>query len=94
MGHFSHRKPVSCTSLVCVVAFSGFVRLNPVREATTRNTTMVLRDRMFTSFAILEVFVFDKAKYYVSRKVKKFCFKLRTKHMPTVQYTQPSCVEM
>jgi hypothetical protein len=65
-----------------VVAFSGFVRLNPVREATTQNTTVILRDRMFTSFAILEVFVSDKGKYFVSRKFKKFCFNLRTKHMP------------
>jgi len=39
--------------------------LNPVRAATTQNTAMIIRDRMFISFAIREVFVSDKAKYFV-----------------------------
>jgi len=69
MGQFSHSKPVSRILLVCVIAFSGFVRLNPVREATTQNTTVILRDRMFTSFAILEVFVSDKAEYFVFKEI-------------------------
>ena len=79
MGHFSHSKPVSNILLVYVVVFSGFVGLNPMIEATAQNATMVLSDRMFTSFAILEVFVSDKAKYFVSRKFKKFLFQSQDK---------------
>ena len=53
--------------LVCVDAFTKFVWLIPVREATTAITIKALRQRIFSSFSVPEIIVSDNASCFVSR---------------------------
>jgi hypothetical protein len=47
--------------LVCVDAFSKFVWLIPVREATTTATIKALKERVFSNFSVPEILVSDNA---------------------------------
>jgi transposase InsO family protein len=72
--------------LVCVDAFSKFVWLIPVREATSGATIKALRQRIFSAFSVPEVIVSDNATCFASHEFRKFCFKLGIKHVTTTPY--------
>ena len=80
--------------LVCVDAFSKFVWLVPVREATTRITVKALNGSIFGSFSVPEILVSDNAPCFTSREFRQFCFGLGIKHVTTsTYYLQPSYAE-
>ena len=80
--------------LVCVDAFSKFVWLFPVREATTRTNIKAIKWSIFGSFSVPEVLVSDYAPCFTSREFRQFCFGLRIKHATTSPYyPQPSHAE-
>jgi hypothetical protein len=72
--------------LVCVDAFSKFVWLFPVREATTAITIAALRHGIFACFSVPEIIVSDNAKCFVSGEFRKFCFSLGIQHITTTPY--------
>jgi hypothetical protein len=49
---FPRSKTGNTVILVCVDAFSKFVWLLPVREATTKATVKALKERIFSSFSV------------------------------------------
>ena len=65
--------------LVCVDAFSQFVWMIPVRQATTRATINALKERIFSSFSVPEILVSDNAQCSTSREFQQFCFELGVK---------------
>jgi len=91
MGKLPRIKAGNTAILVCVDAFSNFVWLVPVREATTRMTIKVLNGTIFCSISVPEVLVWDIAPCFTSRKLRQFCFVLGIKHVTTsLYYPQPS----
>jgi hypothetical protein len=53
-GKFPRSKAGNTAILVCVDAFSKFVWMIPVRQATTRATIKALKERIFSSFFVPE----------------------------------------
>jgi transposase InsO family protein len=94
VGKFPRSKTGNSVVLVCVDAFSKFVWLVPLREATTRATIYALRQRIFSTFSVPEVIVSDNAQCFTSREFKRFCFDMGIKHVTTSPYyPQPSHAE-
>jgi len=80
--------------LVCVDAFSKFVWLVPVKEATTGTTIKALNGSIFGSFTFPEVLVSDNAPCFTSKEFRQFCFGLGIIHVNTSPYyPQPSHAE-
>ncbi|GFG36571.1 hypothetical protein Cfor_06188 [Coptotermes formosanus] len=73
--------------LVCVDAFSEFVWLIPVHEATTMATIKALKERVFSNFSVPEFLVSDNARCFTSHEFQQFCVELGMKHV--TKY--PSC---
>ena len=71
--------------LVCVDAFSKFVWLFPLREATTASTIKCLKS-IFASFGVPKVLVSDNAKQFTSNVFSRFCFDSSIQHVTTVPY--------
>jgi transposase InsO family protein len=91
VGKFPRSKAGHTAILVCVDAFSKYVWLIPVRQATTSATIKALKERIFASFSVPEVVVSDNAQCFTSREFKQFCFELGVKHVTTSPYyPQPS----
>jgi transposase InsO family protein len=94
VGKFPRSRAGNTMILVRVDAFSKFVWLIHVREATTLATVKALRNRVFSAFSVPGVLVSDNAKCFVSRKFRQFCFGLGIKHITTTPYyPQPSHAE-
>ena len=86
--------PRRINSEAWVDAFSKFVWLIPLREATTRATMYALREKIFSTFSVPAVIVSDNARCFTSREFRRFCFNLGVKHVTTSPYyPQPSHAE-
>jgi hypothetical protein len=80
--------------LICINAFSKFVWLIPVRQATTNATIRVVQERIFSTFSVQEVLVSGNAQCFTSREFRQFCFELGANHVTTSPYyPQPSHAE-
>jgi hypothetical protein len=66
VGKFPRSKLGNMMILVCVNAFSKFVWLTPVREATTTATIKALKERLFSNSSVPEVLVSDNARCFTS----------------------------
>jgi hypothetical protein len=73
----------------CVDAFSKFVWMMPLHQATTAATIQALKTNVFASFSVPEILISDIAQCFVAQ-FKQFCFGLRIKHVTTSYYPQPS----
>jgi transposase InsO family protein len=94
VGKFPRSKTGKSVILVCVDAFSKFVWLAPLRDATTRATIYALRERVFSTFSVPEVIVSHNAQCFTSREFKQLCFEMGVKHVTTSpNYPQPSHAE-
>jgi transposase InsO family protein len=94
VGKFPRSKAGHTAILVCVDAFSKYVWLIPVRQATTSATIKALKERIFASFSVPEVVVSDNVQCFTSKEFKQFCFELGVKHVTTSPYyPQPSHAE-
>jgi hypothetical protein len=71
---------------VCVDAFTKFVWLLPVREATSKVTIKVLKEHIFTSFSVPETIVSDNAQCFTLRDFQNFCFGMAIRHVSTSPY--------
>ena len=71
--------------LVCVDAFTKFVWLFPVREATSQKTIQCLKS-IISSFGVPRCIVSDNASQFVSRQFTQFCFVSGITHTTTVPY--------
>ena len=62
VGKLPRTKSGNQMLLVCVDAFTKFVWLIPVREATSDVTIKALRQLIFSTFSVPEIIVSDNAK--------------------------------
>ena len=93
VGKFPRSKAGNTYALVCVDAFTKFVWIFPVREASTATTIRVLLN-IFSTFGIPEVLVSDNATQFTSRNFRNFCFARGIRHVTTTPYyPQPSHAE-
>jgi len=83
VGKLPRSKADNTAILVCVAAFTKFVWLVPVKEATTRTTINALNLSIFCRFFVPEVLVSDNATCFTSTEFRQFCFGLRIKHVTT-----------
>lgn len=67
--------------LVCINAFSKFVWLTTVREASTSATIKKLRDRVLSTFSVPEILVSDNSRCLTSAKFQQFCFDFGINHL-------------
>jgi hypothetical protein len=72
VGRFPRSKSCNSMLLVCVDAFSKFVWLFPVWEATTATTIAALRKGIFASFSVPEIIVSDNAKCFFRASLGSF----------------------
>lgn len=79
MGKLPRTRRGNAFVLVVVDAFSKFLWLFPVRNATTALTISTLRD-LFAITGVPRVLVSDNASYFVSNEFKKFLFSLGIQH--------------
>lgn len=93
LGPLPRSKEGNKYMLVGVDAFSKFVWLTPVREATTNQAIKFLKT-IFSSFGVPRQLVSDNAKQFVSGKFHKFCFESGIQHFTTTPYyPNPSMAE-
>jgi hypothetical protein len=64
VGKFPRSKAENSVILVCVDAYSKFVWLIPLREATTKAIVKALKERLFANFSVPEVNVSDNAQCF------------------------------
>ena len=76
VGKLPRNKAGNTAILVCGDAFSKFVWMIPVREATTRATIKALKEKIFPSFSPPEILLSDNAQFFTSREFRQFCFEL------------------
>jgi transposase InsO family protein len=94
VGKFPRSKVGNKAILVCVDAFTKFVWLLPVREATSKATMRALKEHIFASFSVPETIVSDNAQCFISREFQDFCFGMGMRHVTTSPYyPQPSHAE-
>ena len=93
LGPFNRNKADNNYMIVGLDAFSKFVWLSPVREATTKQAIKFLKS-IFSSFGISRNLVSDNAKQFVSKVFHKFCFDCGIHHFTTSPYDpNPSIAE-
>ena len=85
VGKFPRSRDGNQYVLVVVDAFTKFVWLTPVREATSRTTIGALK-RIFAVVGFPRTLVSDNASYFVSHQFRNFCFDLGIKHFTTSPY--------
>ena len=85
VGKFPRSRDGNQYVLVVVDAFTKFVLLTPVREATSRTTIDALK-RIFAVVGFLRTLVSDNASYFVSKNFRSFCIDLGIKHVTTSPY--------
>jgi transposase InsO family protein len=94
VGKFPRSKGGNTVILVCVDAFTKFVWMTPLRQATTAAAIKALKTTIFSSFSVPEILVSDNAQCFVAREFKQFCFDLGIRHVTTSPYyPQPSHAE-
>lgn len=81
VGPYPRSKLGNTYILVCVDAFSKFVWLFPIRQATGGITTRVLKERLFQHFRVS-----DNAAQFLGKIFKDFCFSLGVTHIITSPY--------
>jgi transposase InsO family protein len=69
-----------------VDAFTKFVWLLTVREATSRATIKVLREHIFANFPVPEIIVSENAQCFTSWEFRNFCFDMAISHVTTSPY--------
>jgi hypothetical protein len=93
VGKLPRSKSGNAYALVCVDAFTKFVWIFPVREASTATVIWAL-DFVFATFGIPEVLVFDNATQFTARNFRRMCFARGIQHVTTTPYyPQPSHAE-
>ena len=93
LGPLPRSKSGNSYMIVGVDAFSKFVWLSPVREATSTQAVKFLKN-IFSSFGIPRNLVSDNAKQFVSKEFHKFCFDCGINHFTTTPYyPNPSMAE-
>jgi len=94
VGKIHRCKAGNTAVLVCVDAFSKFVWMFPIREATTGTTIKALQENIFGSFSVPEVLFSDNSQCFTSREFREFCFGLGIKDdITSPYYPQPSHAE-
>jgi hypothetical protein len=93
VGKFPRSRSGNTYALVCVDAFTKFVWISPVREASTATTIRVLGS-IFSNFGVPETLVSDNATQFTSRQFRNMCFARGIRHVTTTPYyPQPSHAE-
>ena len=93
LGPLPRSKAGNTYMIVGVDAFSKFVWLSPVREATTTQAVKFLKT-IFSSFGIPRNLVSGNAKQFTSKEFHKFCFDSGINHFTTTPYyPNPSMAE-
>jgi transposase InsO family protein len=93
VGKFPRSKSGNTYALVYVDAFTKFVWIFPVREASTATTIRALNSS-FAVFGIPEILVSDNAAQFTSRQFRRICFARGIRHVTTTPYyPQPSHAE-
>ncbi len=94
VGPFPRSKTGNKFLLVCVDAFSKFVWLLPLRNATAQLTVQKLKTHVFQHFGVPGTIVSDNGTQFVSHIFKKMCFGNGIHHVTTSPYyPQPSHAE-
>jgi transposase InsO family protein len=90
---FPRSKSGNAYALVCIDAFTKFVWIFPIREASTA-TIIWVSDLVFVTFGIPEILVSDNATQFTSRNFRRMCFARGIRHATTTpSYPQPSHAE-
>jgi transposase InsO family protein len=71
VGKLPRSKYENTYALVCVDAFTKFVCIFPVREASTATTIKALNS-IFATFGVPEILVSDNATQFTSRNFRRF----------------------
>jgi hypothetical protein len=85
VGKLPRSKNGNTYALVCVDAFTKFVWIFPVREASTATTVRALNS-IFATFGLPEILVSDNATQFTSRNFRRFCFARGIRHVTTTPY--------
>lgn len=94
VGPFPRSKLGNKFLLVCVDAFSKFVWLFPLRNATAQLTVNALRTQLFQHIGIPATLVSDNGTQFLSHLFKRMCFGHGIRHVTTSPYyPQPSHAE-
>lgn len=94
VGKFPRSKSGNTMLLVCVDAFSKFVWLLPLRQATSKSTIKVLQTSLFQHFGVPSTIVSDNGSQFTSHEFRSMCFSHGIKHVTTSPYyPQPSHAE-
>jgi transposase InsO family protein len=72
VGKFPRSKAGHTAILVCVDAFSKYVWLITVRQATTSSTIKALKEIIFASFSVPAVVASDNVQCFTSIEFKQF----------------------
>lgn len=86
IGPLPRSKRGFCYILVVIDTFSKFVRLCPLRQATTKGTINYLENDVFMLFGVPEIVIFDNGSQFVSADFKKFLKNYSVKHWLTAAY--------
>jgi transposase InsO family protein len=93
VGKFPRSKSGNTFALVCVDAFTKFVWIFPIREASTASAIRVL-NLIFATFGVPDILVSDNAAQFTSRNFRHMCFARGIRHVTTAPYyPQPSHAE-
>jgi transposase InsO family protein len=93
VGKLPRSKSGNAYASVCVDAFTKFVWIFPVREASTATVVRVL-DIIFATFGIPENLVSINVSQFTSRNFRRMCFARGLRHVTTMPcYPQPSHAE-
>jgi transposase InsO family protein len=93
VGKLPRSKSGNAYALICIDAFTKFVWIFPVREASTATVIRAL-DFVFATFGIPEILVSDNASQFTSRNFRLMCFARGIRHVTTTPYyPQPSHAE-
>ena len=85
VGKFPRSRDGNQYVLVAVDAFTKFVWLFPVREATSRVTIDCLK-RIFAVVDFPRILVSANASYFVSHQFRRLCFEIGIKNFATFPY--------
>jgi len=69
VGKLPRSKAGNSAILVCVDAFSKFVWLIPVRQATNKATIKALQERIFSSFSVPDILAADNAHFFYIQRI-------------------------
>lgn len=94
VGKFPRSKTGNTMLLVCVDAFSKFVWLIPLRQATSNTTIQALKTNIFQHFGLPSTIVSDNGSQFTSLAFQRMCVSHGIQHVTTSPYyPQPSHAE-